>query len=344
MKKIKQISSIVLLVSILTTFGANAQNQTDNQGRKQGKWSKSYSNGQIQYEGMFKDDCEQGTFKYYSKNGSLKQTIDYKGDCKTGHAKIFYRNGKVMSEGDYVNQKKEGLWSYYSVDGKKLSEENFKNGNKDGKETIWDTKGNVLETAIYKDGKKNGENYHFLYQDGFQIFNYKNDKKDGSYKNYYADKKIKIDGTFIDNNKEGEWIYYSQGGDKLRLQTWKANLLVSDKLIVRERQGERLIESKDIAYFYPLGKQTCIVMSDGTKFTCFNYFEQILDCVDIETFVRLNQKNNLYANHNAIKKVMQPNAEESEVILVPDTGIKMTADKEGMKVIKSVLSDRKAKK
>ncbi|MEE0937564.1 MAG: toxin-antitoxin system YwqK family antitoxin [Bacteroidales bacterium] len=344
MKKITRISSLVLLLSMVASLGLNAQNLTDKNGKKQGNWSKTYSNGQKQYEGTFKDDCEQGTFKYYNKDGSLKQTIDYKGDCKTGYAKIFYRKGQLMSEGSYVNQKKEGLWTYYSVDGKKLSEEMYKNGKKEGLETIWDTKGNVLETIMYKNGKKEGENYNFLYQDGYQTFTYKNDKRNGEYKNYYADKKIKIKGQFIQDKKDGEWLYYDQAGDVLRKQTWEANELISDQILIKTRQGDVKLLSKDIAYFYPLGKQTCIVMSDGTKYTCFNYFEQILDCIELDTFVRLNQKNNLYANVDAIKSVMNPNAEESQVILVPDTGIKMIADKEGLKVIRSVLSDRQKKK
>ena len=126
--------SLVMLLCAVASLEVDAQNQTDSKGRKQGKWSKTYAGGQIQYEGTFKDDCETGTFRYYNKDGSLKQTIDYKGDCKSGYSKVYYRKGQVMSEGMYVDKKKEGLWTYYSEDGKTLSQENYSKGKKEGKE------------------------------------------------------------------------------------------------------------------------------------------------------------------------------------------------------------------
>lgn len=330
--------SLVMLLCAVASLEVDAQNQTDSKGRKQGKWSKTYAGGQIQYEGTFKDDCETGTFRYYNKDGSLKQTIDYKSDCKSGYSKVYYRKGQVMSEGMYVDKKKEGLWTYYSEDGKTLSQENYSKGKKEGKETIWDTEGNVLETIMYHNGKRNGQTYNFLYQDGYQTFTYQDDQKEGEYKNFYADSKVKICGQFKKDKKDGLWIFTDAYGGKIRVQKWKQGELLSDKLVLRDKKGERTIESKDIAYMYPLGKQTCIVMSNGEKFNCFNYFEQILDCTDLETFVRLNKTNNIYANPKAIKRVVSPNAEQSEVILSPDSGITVIADSEAMKALRSILN------
>ncbi len=331
----------MLLVSCALSLAGFAQNETDAQGRKQGRWTKNYPNGKLQYEGQFKNDCEEGVFKYYNSDGSLKQTIEYKGDCKTGYAKTFYKNGNLVSEGSYVEKKKEGLWKYYSADGKTLSEENYVKGLKDGIETLWDTKGNVLETITWRKGKKQGENYQYLYVDGYQTFTYSDDQKQGAYRNYYANKKPKVEGEYKNNKKEGLWSYFDEAGDKLRVQKWENNTLVSDKVFLRERKGNREVASSDIAYLYPLGKQTCVFLFNGEKLTCFNNFDQILDCTDGDIFVRLNKKNNLYANYKAIVGVKSPSAKESEVILNPKTDITITADQEGMKVIKSVLDKSK---
>ena len=43
-----------------------AQNMTDEQGRKQGKWSQNHDNGQLRYEGIFVDDNPSGISLFFS--------------------------------------------------------------------------------------------------------------------------------------------------------------------------------------------------------------------------------------------------------------------------------------
>ena len=47
-------------------------NYVDNIGMKQGVWQKKYANGNIRYEGTFKDNKEIGLFRYFYEDGSLK--------------------------------------------------------------------------------------------------------------------------------------------------------------------------------------------------------------------------------------------------------------------------------
>ena len=39
---------------------------------KQGMWQKKYNNGNVRYEGFFKDNKETGLFRYFYEDGSLK--------------------------------------------------------------------------------------------------------------------------------------------------------------------------------------------------------------------------------------------------------------------------------
>lgn len=342
MKRIGKLSSLFLLTGLLFALvDANAQNNVDAKGRKQGRWSKTYSDGKLKYEGEFKDDCEVGDFKYYNKDGSLKEKISYKGDCKTGYCEVYYCKGQVMSSGEYLNKKKNGVWSYYSVDGKLLSKETYKEGLKEGEETIWDTKGNVLEKINYKKGKKNGENYKYLYAEGFQTYTYVDDVKEGDYRNYYSDKQPRIEGQYSSGKKDGVWTYTDQAKRKMRVQVWKADVLISDKIILRLRDKERGVAAEEIVCLYPLGKQTCVVLSNGEKLTCFNSYDQILDCTDGNYLIRLNEKNNLYVNPNAVKSVKENIDGQAEVITEPKTDIKIIADKEGLKAVHSVLNKEK---
>ncbi len=342
MRRIKKLSSLFLLLGLLfVVVDLNAQNNIDAKGRKQGRWSKTYPNGKLKYEGEFKDDCEVGDFKYYNKDGSLKEKISYKGDCKTGFCEVYYRKGQVMSSGEYFNKKKNGTWNYYSADGKLLSRETYKNGVKEGEETIWDTKGNVLEKINYKNGKKHSENYKYLYAEGFQTYTYVDGVKEGSYKNFYPDKQPRIEGQYSKGMKNGVWTYTDQAKRKMRVQVWKADALISDNIILQLRDKERGVAAEDILCLYPLGKQTCVVLSSGEKLMCFNSHDRILDCTDGNHLIRLNEKNNLYVNPNFIKAVKENADGQAEVVTKPATDIKIIADKEGLKAVRSILNTEK---
>ena len=227
---------------IFVSCGLMAQNEKDSQGRKQGKWSKSYPNGQIQYEGQFKDDRETGTFTYYNQDGSIAQTIEYKAD--TGHATAYYKNKKVMSRGTYVDRKKNGLWQYFTEKGRKIKEETFEMGVKNGEERLWDKQGNLLEKVNYENGVRQGECYQYMYSDGYCIYDVKEGKKNGRYTCYYESKKKKAEGNYVNDDKEGEWVFYSEDGQVLKRQIWKADRLQDELLFngpvapIRKGRGE----------------------------------------------------------------------------------------------------------
>lgn len=211
---------------VLTPCLLNAQNVIDENGKKQGKWSKNYPNGQVKYKGEFKNDKEIGTFSYYNEEGKLTQTIEYSEDGIKGFATFYYPDGQKMSEGYYLNKQKDGIWVTYNEKGEKIKEEN------------------------YLKGKKN-----------------------------------------------------------------------HNGLKITTRDGEIYIEFKNIAYFFPQGKQTCMVLKNKHKINAFNSFEQILNFADMDTFILLNQKQKVYANIEAIK--------EGKVDVKPDEN--------GEKAIKSLL-------
>ena len=54
-----------------------AQNHIDENGLKQGVWSKDYPWGSPRYEGAFKDDMEIGLFNFYDQNNKLVSQRNY---------------------------------------------------------------------------------------------------------------------------------------------------------------------------------------------------------------------------------------------------------------------------
>ena len=76
MKRIGKLSSLFLLTGLLFALvDLNAQNTVDAKGRKQGRWSKTYADGKLKYEGEFKDDCEVGDFKYYKRKSAIRVIV-----------------------------------------------------------------------------------------------------------------------------------------------------------------------------------------------------------------------------------------------------------------------------
>ena len=339
MKRIvKQSVALFLSALVLVPCLLNAQNVTDKNGLKQGKWSKNYPNGKIKYKGEFKDDKEVGTFSYYGQNGVLTQTIDYSQEGKIGQAKVFYPNGKIMSEGKYVDKKKDGIWICYDEKGRKLREENFVKGKKEGKETNWDRNGKVNVTTMYKNGVKEGEEWKTFYADGYSIVNYTNGKLNGKITHYFASNKPFYQGEYSEDKKVGEWVYTNENGDVIKIQKWDNDKLVYDAVKINARSGELEIEFKDIAYLYPMGKQTCIVLKNGNKLNAFNQYEQIVNLSDGNTFLLLNKTNKVYANYSAIKGTQDDGKEELLIILEPKADVEIRTDEDSRKALKSLFA------
>jgi len=58
---------IFILPLLLLSTTVMSQNVTDAGGKKQGPWVKKYPNGNIMYQGTFRDDKPVGLFKRYTE-------------------------------------------------------------------------------------------------------------------------------------------------------------------------------------------------------------------------------------------------------------------------------------
>ena len=84
---------LVIVFSVFAAFGQTIKvkaktdsiNQVDEKGLKQGLWIKKYPNGNINYEGYFKDDRPVKLMKRYFENGDIKSSF------------IFYDNDRACA-------------------------------------------------------------------------------------------------------------------------------------------------------------------------------------------------------------------------------------------------------
>ena len=76
-------------------------NYIDDNGLKQGYWKKYYDDGNMEYDGYFKNDKPVGEFKRFFPGNKIKAIMNYKEDGKTVKATLFYQNAKKAAESQH---------------------------------------------------------------------------------------------------------------------------------------------------------------------------------------------------------------------------------------------------
>ncbi|MEN8929016.1 MAG: hypothetical protein ABF242_10215 [Flavobacteriales bacterium] len=194
-----------LFMLFLALFAGNsfAQdiNKKDAQGRKQGKWIKTYEGKkEILYKGTFKDDKATGLFVFYYETGKVKAKNTYFNDGYNSYASTYYPNGKLMSTGKYVNQKKDSTWVYLDEWGNYISKDNYRRGEKHGRCIVF-----YPFNPKVDEGRPNV----------LEIANYTNGERDGDYQKFYRKGKLLTEGTYALGLFEGKvTTYYATGYKK----------------------------------------------------------------------------------------------------------------------------------
>lgn len=200
---------------LLTTPLLHSQNFTDSKGLKQGKWVEKDEQGNIKYEGTFKNDKPIGSFTFYYPSKAIQSKIEYDQNRNSAVAIFFHDNGQKKADGAYLNQQKNGRWVYYNSLGTMISEEQYIQGKKEG-----------LAVNYFPDGKKAAlDSFHLDQRQGICIkyydngqkrieANYEEDMTEGRYIEYFMDGKIKAQGKYLDGVKSGTWEYFHESGEK----------------------------------------------------------------------------------------------------------------------------------
>ena len=77
-------------------------NTVDKNGQKQGAWLKYYNNGNLKYQGQFKDNKAYGLFFYFYNTGELKAEKEFFHNGEAAATHFFYKDCTLKSAGLYV--------------------------------------------------------------------------------------------------------------------------------------------------------------------------------------------------------------------------------------------------
>ena len=205
-------------------------NRTDAQGRKQGEWTKSWPNGQLRYEGWFKDDLPVGEFRHYDSEGVLTTLQHHDGNGRTSRAEHFHPGGELMATGKYLGQEKDSTWNYYNANGALIKREHYRTGSLHGEQVTYYPEGQVAEREHYERGVRNGEHKSwFANGNPKSEAIYVNGEPEGLMTFWYPNGRKEIEGRMVNGNRDGNWMYYNMDGS-LQLQVlYRNGVMVKEK-------------------------------------------------------------------------------------------------------------------
>ena len=213
---------VTLLFAVMPLMSQDF-NKTDSKGRRQGTWRGFYPNGQLRYEGQFKNDKCKGTFKYYDEQGNLKATNEFDKSGEKALNKTYAPNGRMIATGYYQNQKKEGEWKYFDeASGQLRLVEDNKEGKVHGWSKLYNPNNGVLaEETQYVEGQPEGQCRKYS-NTGTLLMEcqYHKGRLEGPTKTYYPSTALKEEGQYANGEKVGLWKTYNEDGEVIAEDTF----------------------------------------------------------------------------------------------------------------------------
>ena len=154
------------------------KNDTYQDGRRLGKKSEAYANGQPKIEATYLfarevlkcnydwwegnitttiakegKDQRHGLYTTWYKNGQKDEEGQYLNDLAVGKCTWWYENGQKAIDGQFINGERNGHWTWWHENGQKSADGEFVKGVEIGKWTWWAADGKVTNSARITEGQ-----------------------------------------------------------------------------------------------------------------------------------------------------------------------------------------------
>lgn len=198
-------------------------------GKPDGYWKSYYTTGIIKSEGNRKNFLLDSIWIFYNSTGDTLQKMNYLMGKKNGYYYEYFTDrakideyGKVISKELYVNDSKEGKSFYYS--GGKLTEEvNYEKNKRHGLSIEYDYSGKIITIKKYNKGS-------ITEREKINRYNDRNEK-DGIWKEFYDNIKVKIEENYKDGLLNGYHKEYDLQGKLMLTLLYENGKLINETLI-----------------------------------------------------------------------------------------------------------------
>ena len=203
-----------------------------------------YDNGTKSSEGTMRDGKADGYWKNYYKNGNLKIEGNRKNFLLDSIWKFYSERGKITKVINYSEGKKNGFVLTYDTNQLVTNKENFMNDIKQGNSVSYYSSGKIKQTTPYIKGRPDGYAYEYSedsvlitilkYQGGIlasvERLNRKDElgKKQGVYKEFYEDGKVKSEKKYKDDVIDGYAKTYDSKGNLTNTEKFNNGMVVKN--------------------------------------------------------------------------------------------------------------------
>lgn len=331
-----------LLIPFLVLSQENI-NVKDKKGKKQGVWKK-YENGQLVYEGQFKDDVPYGTFKYYHSDGKLKSVTDFVQGVHKVKTVIYHENGHKASEGAYIDQQKDGEWRYYTNQDTLIKIENYVMGKRHGVWKTYSTSGVLLQECNYLNDRRNGLFKSYYLNGQVQLEeNYVAGKSNGKNTSYYPNGNISMTGNYHNGWREGSWDAYDVHGKIRSTTVYDNQRLVSTYIYLYQKGVGQKLNQDLVAYFVKNKEKVTVVLKNGKKLTIDESLEDVEQWIDYMVFMKVNPRY-VVAMDALVGYTSVPDADDAIIVRVkPAPDEEIYSEGNDAKLVKSLFNTEKPK-
>ncbi len=216
--------------------------------------------GTLQFVSEYDEDNELAKQAVYF-NGKFQKLVNYNTDSTL--VELNYSNGKPQYRYTIVDGLKEGVLESFYPNGKIFQQQFYLRGKIHGPSKQWDIDGNLSSVFTYNLNKIEG--YTYVYRNGKVSTRdyYEEGVEQQDYREYYPNGSVFRMIPYVDDKREGEYIFFSPDSVKLFSFNCESNSVIS--VNIRNKQGkiEKIPASNPtgtaLTSYYPNGTIAAII-------------------------------------------------------------------------------------
>ncbi|MBE0646381.1 MAG: hypothetical protein IH596_01210 [Bacteroidales bacterium] len=209
--------------------GKLASEGTMRDGQPDGYWKSYYETGILKSEGNRNDFKLDSIWKFYNTDGKLVLEITYQ-DGKRNGQKTSWLDRETIKE-QYINDIKEGYTEYFHPDGWKKREVPYVKGLEQGIGKEFNEAGDIITITEYKKG--------FIVERLKINRKDKYNRKQSRWMTFWDNGKIKTEGTYRNDMKNGYFKEYSEKGDLTRITKYIDDVIQPEAVEIQKLEVEK---------------------------------------------------------------------------------------------------------
>lgn len=242
----KIVSCVVALAICTSLFAANLKPDGEHttyydDGTISQRWQRSnqklngpsqrwYRSGELQWQGLYRDDLLHGDGQLFAKSGQLLNKAEYEKGKREGKTLYYFRDESrkelISKIENYKADRLHGTSNQFYRDGSIQSSTPYHDGLRNGEAKQFRSNGAPYTTATFKSDLQEGTTTTFFIEGKkpFERSEFKSGKLHGALERYFDDGNLMQSSNYVAGKKEGEEKLFFAGGGLMQKTNYHAGL------------------------------------------------------------------------------------------------------------------------